>query len=172
MPLAHAEAETHGEPTRDPGAERPAEAKRMTTDPAVEQARAELFGHRLSSAPSPAHALPQPIQRQMEQAFDADFSGVRVYEGEHVQRMDAEAYTRGEQLHFAPGRYAPHSPEGRRTLAHELAHVVQQREGRVRRGPESALNSDRELEAEADQMAETVSSTPSAPREGGGGRGF
>ena len=65
--------------------------------------------------------------------FSHDFSGVRVHtEGEAAQsaaRMGADAYTSANRIVFAPGRYAPRTPEGRGLLAHELAHVVQQSRG-------------------------------------------
>jgi len=74
----------------------------------------------------------------MERSFGADFSNVRVHEGfgGGVPGMDASArgavaYTHGNDLHFAPGAYQPHSREGQQLLGHELTHVVQQRAGRI-----------------------------------------
>ena len=62
--------------------------------------------------------------------FGHDFSRVRVHAGAQAARsagmVDALAYTLGEHLVFAAGRYAPRTAAGRRLLAHELAHVVQQ----------------------------------------------
>jgi hypothetical protein len=69
----------------------------------------------------------------MEVAFGADFGSVRVRIDESLDRPGARAMTSGEQIRFAPGRYAPATPAGRRLLAHELAHVLQQRQG-VRAG--------------------------------------
>ena len=45
--------------------------------------------------------------------------------------MGASAYTVGHEVVFAPGHYQPGTPQGQRTLAHELTHVVQQRQGPV-----------------------------------------
>ena len=39
--------------------------------------------------------------------------------------MQALAYTLGSHIVFGEGRYAPHTPDGRRLLTHELAHIVQ-----------------------------------------------
>ncbi len=66
--------------------------------------------------------------------------------------MGALAYTRGDHVHFQPGRYDPSSRDGRRLLAHELTHVVQQRAGRVAvpRTRGAPVNADPGLEAEAD----------------------
>ena len=66
----------------------------------------------------------------MEGAFGADFSRVRLHDGaaagESANRIGAQAYTLGADIAFAPGRWSPATPDGRRLLAHELAHVVQQ----------------------------------------------
>ena len=65
-----------------------------------------------------------------EPAFGHDFSAVRLHTdaeaGRAARAVRARAYTYGEAILFGPGEYAPQSTEGRRLLAHELAHVVQQ----------------------------------------------
>jgi hypothetical protein len=121
-------------------------------DPAAAFARAELYGHRILGEPSPGHPLPAPVQRKMERAFGADFSRVRIHRGAHVQHLEAAAYTRGHRIHFAPGEGNLASPQGQAMLGHELAHVLQQRQGRARGGAASALNDDPRLEAEADAL--------------------
>ncbi|HCT27031.1 MAG TPA: hypothetical protein DIW85_12570, partial [Stenotrophomonas sp.] len=68
-----------------------------------------------------------------EPRFGEDFSDVRVHTSGQAARsasdVGAEAYAVGSRLVFAEGRYAPGGAEGRNLLAHELAHVVQQRGG-------------------------------------------
>ncbi|WP_232291915.1 DUF4157 domain-containing protein [Frankia sp. QA3] len=59
--------------------------------------------------------------------FGTDFSGVRLVADSTLAGGNAHAVTHGEQVHFAPGRYAPGTAAGDRLIAHELAHVVQQR---------------------------------------------
>jgi hypothetical protein len=58
------------------------------------------------------------------------FGGVRVHTDaradESARALDAHAYTQGSHVVFARGRYEPGTADGRRLLAHELAHVVQQ----------------------------------------------
>jgi len=76
-------------------------------------------------------ALPGPIRHHMETAFGADFSDVRVHEGHQATMLGAQAYTSGNNIHFAPGQYNPNSTGGRELLGHELTHVVQQKQGRV-----------------------------------------
>ena len=82
----------------------------------------------VSSSGSP---LPETVRHQMETSFGADFSAVRVHQGPQATMIGAQAYTTGSDIHFAPGQYDPHSSAGRELLGHELAHVVQQKEGRV-----------------------------------------
>jgi outer membrane protein OmpA-like peptidoglycan-associated protein len=69
----------------------------------------------------------------MEPRFGHDFSQVRVHAdaraADSARALNALAYTVGQDTVFGAGRYAPGTAEGRRLLAHELAHVLQQAEG-------------------------------------------
>jgi uncharacterized protein DUF4157 len=72
-----------------------------------------------------------PVLRQdMEQRFGHDFSRVRVHTGgaaeQSAREVSANAYTVGHNLVFDANRYSPETHEGRRLIAHELTHVVQQ----------------------------------------------
>src|SRR5579864_1981183 len=80
---------------------------------------------------STGNPLPDPIRHHMETSFGADFSKVRVHVGNEATLLGANAFTRGEHIHFAPGQYDPHSGAGLQTIGHEPTHVVQQRSGRV-----------------------------------------
>ncbi len=70
------------------------------------------------------------VRLEMEARFGESFSDVRIHDGVEAQRssalLGAKAYTVGNDIAFNSGHYAPASPEGRRLVAHELAHVVQQ----------------------------------------------
>src|SRR5438874_9245216 len=71
----------------------------------------------------------------MESRLGADFSDVRVHTdaraSESAQSVQAQAYTVGTDVVFQSGKYEPESDSGKRMLAHELTHVVQQRTGPV-----------------------------------------
>jgi hypothetical protein len=62
----------------------------------------------------------------MESRFGYDFSRVRVHADSRATAIDARAYTAGTHVVFANGEFAPSTTDGRRLLAHELTHVVQQ----------------------------------------------
>lgn len=81
-------------------------------------------------------ALPDAVRAPMEKAFSADFSSVRIHVGpsanKAADRLNAHALTAGNDIVFHDGAYRPGVPDGDRLLAHELAHVVQQNNGRSR----------------------------------------
>ena len=70
------------------------------------------------------------IREPMEQAFGADFGGVKVHTDSHSDRLNrsiqARAFTTGQDIFFRQGEYNPGSRGGQELLAHELTHVVQQ----------------------------------------------
>ena len=84
----------------------------------------------LSGSGSP---LDPAIQQDMGQRFGHDFSQVRVHTDfaakQSAQDINARAYTVGQNIVFGAGGFAPESHEGRKLIAHELTHVVQQTGG-------------------------------------------
>ena len=88
-----------------------------------------------SVRPNDGHALAASVRRATESLLDYDFLTVRIHTGEaaaaSADRVGAEAYTVGNDIVFARGRYAPDTAGGRRLLTHELAHVVQQSQREV-----------------------------------------
>lgn len=79
--------------------------------------------------------LAPDLRADMEAGLGADFSDVRIHTGERAAAsaaaVGAAAYTVGDDIVFGAGSYSPGTGEGRRVLAHELAHVQQQRSGPV-----------------------------------------
>jgi hypothetical protein len=76
-------------------------------------------------------ALDAATRVAMESRFHSDFSRVRIHTDQRAARsaqsIGARAYAAGENIVFGDGAYRPKSIGGRHVLAHELAHVVQQR---------------------------------------------
>lgn len=111
--------------------------------------------------------LPDGVRARMEAAFGTDLSDVTVREDGEAGDMDAAAFTRGTEISFAHGVWEPDSPAGIEVLGHELAHVLQQRAGRV---PGSGVTEDPALEAEAHEAGDRVARGESAePVVGNGG---
>lgn len=113
----------------------------------------------------------EPLDRDtrefMEPRFGADFSQVRVHTGpgaaRSAQLLAANAYTVGSDIYFAPGQYRPGGEQGRRLIAHELTHTIQQGAS-LHRSPsqpeESRLSSPEDAhELEAREVSDVVMSS-------------
>lgn len=96
-----------------------------------------LSPHALSTSVSRTLAqtgspLPAGERQWMEQRLGHRFDGVRILDdgvaGQSARELGASAYTVGQRVAFAPGAYRPGSTEGRQLLAHELIHVLQQKQ--------------------------------------------
>jgi hypothetical protein len=94
-------------------------------------ARAEMGSARVDDAlASPGGSLDPGLRQDMENRLGYDFSRVRVHSdsiaGESARSINAKAYTVGNDIVFGKSWFAPQTTEGRRLIAHELTHVVQQ----------------------------------------------
>src|SRR6266566_8361148 len=80
---------------------------------------------------SPGRPLDAGTRAFMEPRFGHDFSNVRVHTdaraAESARAVNALAYTVGRDVVFGRGQYMPGTSEGKRLMAHELTHVVQQK---------------------------------------------
>ena len=106
---------------------------------------------------SPGRPLDTEVRQTMESRFSHDFANVRVHTDDtaaaSARTIGARAYAAGEHIAFASGRFAPTSGIGIRLLAHELAHVVQQRHG-------SGSDPERKAENTAEYVARGAPVTP------------
>lgn len=149
-----------------------------------------LFGARGAGADGGGPGrLPAELDARMSRAFGSDFSHVRVHtDSAEAPALGARAFTRGSELHFAPGQWSPDTERGQQLIGHELAHVVQQAQGRVAApqakpgdlglaaspAARASVNADAALEAEADALGaraargEVVAHAGVAPRGGAG----
>ena len=104
-----------------------ASIQRLASQPAGNFSAPASVDQALSSAGSP---LDSALRQDMEQRFGQDFSRVRVHANavaeQSAQELNANAYTVGHDIVFAANRFLPATHEGRRLIAHELTHVVQQ----------------------------------------------
>jgi hypothetical protein len=74
--------------------------------------------------------LPAATLTEMSQAFGHDFQSVRIHTNSQAEQLShelqAQAFTHGTDIYFNAGKYNPETADGKRLLAHELTHVVQQ----------------------------------------------
>ncbi|MEO7908474.1 MAG: DUF4157 domain-containing protein [Roseiflexaceae bacterium] len=117
---------------------------------------------------SPGQPLDAATRAFLEPRFGHDFSGVRVHTdaraAESVQTVNALAYTVGQNIVFGVGQYAPGTSAGRRLMAHELTHVVQQHgSAPVHLDKLSVEQATSSAESEAEIFAEIVSHGWRAP---------
>jgi len=104
---------------------------------------------------SPGQPLDPSTRDFMESRFGCDFRNVRVHSNaraaESARAVNARAYAIGSNIAFDRGGYSPHSVAGRRLLAHELTHVIQQSGSGPAPGIEHEHDADR---AAADVVAD------------------
>jgi hypothetical protein len=83
----------------------------------------------------PGQMLAPAVHAFMQPRFGHDFNRVRVHSdakaAESARAVNAVAYTAGQHVVFQGSAFAPETVEGKRLLAHELAHVIQQEKGRT-----------------------------------------
>ncbi len=81
--------------------------------------------------------LPARLRSDLEPRFGADFGNVRIHTGaasdQLNRRLGAQAFTHGNHIYMAAGKYDPGTTAGRHLLAHELTHTVQQGAAPLRR---------------------------------------
>lgn len=136
------------------------EAGEITTPPLVNEV--------LQSSGQP---LDTSTRKFMESRFGHDFSRVRVHTdaraGEAAAAVGARAFTGNRAIVFGAGEYAPRTESGRRLLAHELTHVVQQQAGSpVNTSIQRKLvdQAGREIKVNLDKVKPGDSVTPEFPK--------
>jgi hypothetical protein len=121
---------------------RPAAAEEENEEEELVQGKAaEGGGHQVSqgvqsqidSFRGGGQPLPTTLRAYFEPRFGHDFGAVRIHAGaqaaETARSINAQAFTVGRDVAFAVGQYSPETGAGKRLLAHELTHVIQQNGG-------------------------------------------
>jgi|GEM_PF-5827460 len=90
----------------------------------------QSFASKLNNSNGSGSQLPFATNKYMSQAFGNDFSHVKIHTDSDAIQMNnglnSRAFTQGSDIYFNKGEYAPNSSAGKKLLAHELTHVVQQ----------------------------------------------
>lgn len=106
-----------------------AELRRSADDGGRPSADGDV-GRQIQSLRGRGRPLPADVRSYFEPRFGRDFGDVRIHTGptadEAARGVDAKAFTIGRDVAFRSGAYDPKSRSGKRLLAHELTHVVQQ----------------------------------------------
>lgn len=123
----------------------------------------EALENRISAARGTGHELPGSVRDSMEPQLGHDFGDVRVHtdsEADDLSRqLGARAFTTGQDVFFRSGDYQPESQDGRKLIAHEMTHVVQQGSAPVYRKPveteeDASLKDRRVAEVELKKLAQ------------------
>jgi|GEM_PF-3027625 len=129
---------------------------------ATQMKKANPFGETAQLKSANESGMPDDVKTQMEGHFQADFSDVKIHQNSsQASDMGALAYTQGNDVHFAQGKFDASSQAGKALLGHELTHVVQQRESNIKPNTSvagMAVNNDAKLEAEADSQGAAAAS--------------
>jgi Domain of unknown function (DUF4157) len=122
--------------------QRSANAPLMSSTPSIQaisdrsglapaQSVAPQVGNDIAAMSGAGHPLSRRERSFFESRFGQNFGDVRIHTGESAMRtsasLNAKAFTIGRDIFFGSGEYAPHSREGRRLMAHELTHTIQQK---------------------------------------------
>lgn len=113
------------------------EEEELSMKPEIQRMRSESpaeagpdFEEKLSATQGGGQSLPSETLGEMNEAFGADFSQVRVHNDSTAVQMSkdigAQAFTHSNNIYFNQGKYSPDSSEGKTLLAHELTHTIQQ----------------------------------------------
>jgi hypothetical protein len=117
----------------------------------------------VQAAIAAAHGSGRPLDSGLAgglgQAFGEPIDDVRVHTGDHAaalaRAVSARAFAVGNDIFFGAGEYNPSTPDGTQLIAHEAAHVIQQR-GAPPDGPLMVSHPDDAMEREAEALSRDV----------------
>ncbi|MGR4848945.1 eCIS core domain-containing protein [Streptomyces sp. LARHCF252] len=158
-------------PAQDSRSEQSAEQRRRKRKERAAKSRAPEPKDIVSGAGQP---LDPGVRRELEERLGHDLSRVRLHTGRDAGQLadllGADAVAVGQDIFFGEGAYRPGTDEGRRLLAHELLHTVQNPHGlgTLRAGrdlgavslPQQAI--EREAESAAQEMVRDPEQGPDA----------
>ncbi|MEU9154408.1 DUF4157 domain-containing protein [Streptomyces sp. NPDC048417] len=158
-----------GSRTQDAGAEQAAEQRRRKRRERAAKSRTPEPKNIVSGAGQP---LDPGLRRELEEQFGHDLGRVRLHTGRDAgqltELLGADAVAVGQDILFREGAFKPGTDEGRRLLAHELQHTVQNPHGlgALRAGRELGAVSlpQQAIEREAETAAQAVVREETAPQ--------
>lgn len=122
--------------------------------PPKEEANGKVSSHlnnKIENSKGSGNSIDGDTQALMSNRLGADFSSVKIHSDDKSQAMNhqlnAKAFTTGEDIYFNEGEYNPASSAGKKLLAHELVHVVQQRKARSINAVQRAMGDGHDLQS-------------------------
>ena len=116
------------------------------------------FENSLHQSKGSGTPISNDIRDYIEPRMKSDFSDVRIHtdskSSEMTERVGARAFTHGNDIYFGSGQYNPNSFDGKRLLAHELTHVVQQT------GSKKNNSSNNSIQRKNNSNSEVIQLTP------------
>jgi hypothetical protein len=95
----------------------------------------DAFDQQLQSSKGQGRKLDEGIKSELEEHTGTDLSDVNIHTNSQAHDMsesiNAKAFAHGQDIYFKEGNYNPQSEQGKSLLAHEVAHTVQQGEGKL-----------------------------------------
>lgn len=117
------------------------------------------FTHQILNTSHQGEPLGSNTQSFMESKFGQNFSQVRIHQGHSAAEMNkeinAQAFTRGQDIYFNQNKYQPETREGKQLLAHELTHTIQQGNGHASDSIQRNGNGDEKKPAKDKKAAKT-----------------
>jgi hypothetical protein len=99
----------------------------------------DAVSSKIQSTKGGGQAMPESTKSFMQSRFGADFSDVRIHTGDYAAKLsnqlNAQAFTVGNDIYFNSGKFAPSTSHGKKLIAHELTHTIQQNNNKVSAQP-------------------------------------
>ncbi len=109
------------------------EAAQAKTNDSASPVKGEGVSEQIKRRRGKGRQMDKKTQNEMESAFGVDFSDVNIHTDADAVDMSkslhAQAFTNGKDIYFNAGKYNPQNNDGKRLLAHELTHTIQQGPG-------------------------------------------
>lgn len=126
--------------------EKEEKAQRSTLSPFIQTKANDDDGYtddaissKIQSTRSGGQALPETTKTFMQSRFGADFSNVKIHTGNYAAdlstQLNAQAFTVGNDIYFNSGKFSPSTSQGKKLIAHELTHTIQQNNNKVSAQP-------------------------------------
>ncbi len=120
------EEEKEDELRRQPIEEEEEELQAKATSDGISEVNPDIESH-IQNMRGGGQPLPESTRAYFEPRFGQDFSQVRVHsDAKAAEAVNARAFTVGKDVVFGPGQYAVGTGSGKKLIAHELTHVIQQ----------------------------------------------